>query len=57
MKIFKKEFKGDYQKFRTSAPAICSESGISLFPIIELQIDVHDVKPFEKREIRKGTHW
>ena len=33
-----KQNKAHNQKFRTSAPAICSESGISLFPRIEIQI-------------------
>ena len=56
MKTFKMNSKGHYQKCRTSAPAISSESGIRLFPSIEIQIDVHDVKPFEKREIRNGIH-
>ena len=36
--------------------AICSASGIRLFPRIEFQIHVHDVKPSEEREIPKGIH-
>ena len=27
-----------------------------VFPRVKIQIDVHDVKPFEKREIRNGIH-